>query len=155
MEIRKTKLPKTEIRYSRIYNQILNPKFKRQDMFKLKKKFSKFEKLYKKYIKKILMLIEKHNNKWKKEHIPIYLVDKAKHSFSNPLTIRYNKNEKFLLVVLAHELLHNNLRGKWKSKAELHKHMEPILNKVIKELSINLEKELIKFNKSIRKRYEY
>jgi len=111
--------------------------------------------LYKKHIKKILKLIEKYNDKWKRRYIFIYLVDKAKSSFSDPLTIRYNRNEKFLLVVLAHELLHNNLRRKWKSKIELHKYMEPILNKVITKLSINLEKELIKFNNSIRKMYKY
>ena len=35
--------------------------------------------------------------------------------------------EKYLLVVLAHELLHNNLRGKWKNPKELHKYMKPIL----------------------------
>ena len=147
-------IPKTEVRYSRIYNQILNPKFKRRDMFKLKKKFFKFEQLYKKHIKRILKLIEKNNNKWKKEYIFIYLVDKAKSSFSNPLTIKYNKNEKFLLVVLAHELLHNNLKGKWKNVRELHEYMEPILNKVVFELPIDLNKELNKFNNSIKKMYK-
>src|SRR3989344_8897686 len=117
-------IPKTELRYSRVYNQILNPEFGRKDMLKLKRNFSKFEALYKKYIRKILSLIEKHNNKWQRDYIPIYLVAKAKSSFSDPLTIKYRENEKYLLVVLAHELLHNNLRGKWKNPKELHKYMK-------------------------------
>lgn len=120
---------------------------------KLKKKFSKFELLYKKYINKILNLIEKHNDKWLRQYIPIYLVDRATNSFSDPLTIRYRRNEKYLLVVLAHELLHNNLRGKWKSSKKLHEYMEPILNKIISELPIKLEGELQNFNNSIRKAY--
>lgn len=147
-------LPKTELRYSRIYNIVLNPAFKQKDVIKLKRKFSRFEILYKKYINKLLILIEKYNNKWYRRYIPIYLVDKTKNSFSDPLTIKYNKNEKYLLVVLAHELLHNNLKnGKWKNTKDLHEYMEPILNKIIPELPIDLKREILRFNESIKKMY--
>ncbi len=59
-------IPKIEIRYSNIYNRIFNKNFSREDMIKLKENCKKFEELYKKYIKKILSLIEKyHMKQWK------------------------------------------------------------------------------------------
>lgn len=143
-------IPKTELRYSRIYNQILTPKFKRKDFYGLKRKFSRFEQLYKTHIKEILKLIEKYGNRWRRQYIPIYLVDKAFCSFSDPLTLKYRKNEKYLLVVLSHELLHNNLIGSWKNVRDLHEHMEPILDKVVSNLSINLDKELKRFNSNMK-----
>jgi hypothetical protein len=46
------------------------------------------------------------------------------------------------------------MTGKWKSVKELHEYMEPILNKIVSELPINLERELRKFNNAIRKLYK-
>jgi hypothetical protein len=140
--------PKTEIRYSMPYNRMLAG-FTINDLIKLKEDSKSFVKLYKKYINKILKLIEKyHSKKWKSTFIPIYIVsDKVKSSFSDPLTITYRGHDNFSLVALAHELLHNNIIKKFKNPRELHKYMEPILNKVILELPINLSKELDIFNK--------
>ena len=43
----------------------------------------------------------------------------------------------------------NNFAGKWKFKdsEELHKYMEPLLNKIINELKLNMKEELKIFNK--------
>ena len=148
--------PQTEIRYSWIYNRHFNPNFSKKDLFKLKKDYIKFKKLYKKYINTIIKLIEKHHSKrWKHKFIPIYIVKNASHSFSDPLTLRYRKDEKYLLVVLAHELLHNNIvKKKFKNPKELHIYMEPLLNKVIFDMPIDLKDELNLFNKRIRKHYD-
>lgn len=142
--------PKTELRYSRVYNKLFNEKFSRDNFIKLKQDCEKFEMLYNKYIHQILRLIEKHHKKeWSHQFIPIYIVKDSPNCFSDPLTLKYYENEKMMLVLLAHELLHNNFAGKWKfeNPEELHKYMEPILNKVILELDINLKKELEIMNK--------
>jgi len=141
---------KTELRYSIVYNKMFNEKFSREDLIKLKQDSEKFEKLYNKYIDQILELIEKyHKKEWNYEVIPIYIVKDAPNCFSDPLTLKYYKNEKMMLVLLAHELLHNNFTGKWKFKSseELHKYMEPILNKIILDLDLDLKKELEIINK--------
>ena len=143
-------IPKTEIRYSYIYNKQFDSNFSYKDKNKLQRKCRKFGILYKKYIKQILKEIEKSQGKWKRKYIPIYIVEKSKTSFSDPLTLKYQKNPKLMLVIMTHELLHNNLSKKFKSTKELHKYMEPILNKIIKNLKINLNKELNEFNSSFR-----
>ena len=132
-----------------IYNKMFNKEFSRKDIWKLKENCKDFEELHKKYIHKILNMIEKcHRKKWNYQFIPIYIVDRVPNCFSDPLTIKYFKNPKMMLVLLAHELLHNNFVGKWdfKDSEELHKYMEPILNKVIRDLGINLKEELKIFN---------
>ena len=102
-------IPKTEIRCSLIYNRLFDKKFSNRDYHRLLKDSEKFERLHNKHIKKILQLIEKyHSKKWKRKFIPIYIVKKAPYSFSDPLTIKYYPNEKMMLVLLIHELLHNN-----------------------------------------------
>ena len=141
--------PKTEIRYSIIYNRMFNEKFSREDMKKLKEDCKKFEELYNKNISKILELIEKHHKKeWTYSIIPIYIVRDIPNSFSDPLTLKYFDNEKLMLILLAHELLHNNFAGKmnFKNPEELHQYMEPILDKIINELSLNAGEELKRFN---------
>lgn len=106
-------IPKTEIRYSRVYNKQFGKNFSKNGLNRLKKKCEKFQDLYNRYIKTILKLIEKyHNKKWKHSFIPIYVVKNAKRSFFDPLTLKYKENEKMMLVILAHELLHNNSFGK-------------------------------------------
>ncbi len=149
-------IPKTELRYSGIYNLLFDKSFSRKSFLKLKKDCAEFKELYRKYISKILKLIEKHHSKnWKYKFIPIYIVKNLRHSFSDPLTLRYRKNAKRLLVVLAHELLHNNMgKKKFKNRRELHLYMEPILNKIISEIPINLRRELNLFNGAIRKTYK-
>jgi len=142
-------IPKTVLRYSSIYNKQFDKNFSFKDLEKLKKDCKNFEKLYKQNIKEILELIEKyHNKKWKYKFIPIYIVKDNK-SFSDPLTLKYKENSKLMLVILAHELLHNNSFGKkkFKNPKDLHKYMEPILNKIISGLSIDLSEELKIFNK--------
>jgi len=145
---------KTEIRYSWIYNKRFNKDFTKQDWLNLQKKCKKFEILYKKHIKQILKLIEKYHSKsWKYDFIPIYVVEGRLISFSDPLTLKYRENEKTMLLVLAHELLHNNIIKKFKGPRELHMYMEPILNKIIRDLPLDLEENLKKLNERIRENY--
>jgi len=146
-------IPKTEIRYSWVYNKQLNRDFTKQDFFDLREKCKKFEKLYNKYIKQILSLIEKHHSKeWTYDFIPIYIVER-KSSFSDPLTLRYFPNEKRMLLVLAHELLHNNITKKFSNPKKLHIYMEPVLNKIVEDLTIDLKDELKELNERTNKRY--
>ncbi len=143
-------IPKTEIRYSMVYNRMFDKNFSLKDLIKLRGNCKKFGELFNKNIDKILKLTEKnHKKEWQYNFIPIYIVKEAPYCFSDPLTLKYYSNEKMMLVCLAHELLHNNFAGKWKFKdsEELHKYMEPLLNKIISELNINLKQELNQFNK--------
>ncbi len=149
-------IPKTLIRYSKIYNKVFDSNFPKKDFFKFKKDCIKFEKIYEQHIKQILQLIEKHHSKnWKYKFIPIYIVNKmAPFSFSDPLTLKFREDEKYLLIVLVHELLHNNIKKKFKDSTELHIYMEPILNKIILDIPIGLKKELDLFNKNMRQNYK-
>ncbi len=150
-------IPRTLIRYSTVYNRVFDANFSKKDFLKLKKDCLKFEKLYKKHINEILELIEKYaSKKWKYKFIPIYIVKTSSCSFSDPLTLRFRKDEKYLLISLAHELLHNNIRilkGKYKDRKDLHLYMESILDKVILGLDKNLEPQLKKYNKQVHKMY--
>ncbi len=141
-------LPKTEIRYSIIYNKLFNENFTFEDRNKIIENSRKFEELHKKYINEILKLIEKYGFKWRKEYIPIYIAKDTKISFSDPLTLKYRDNERLMLVILIHELLHNNLEGnkKFNTRNELHVFMRPIVEKIVLELPINLKAELRQFN---------
>jgi hypothetical protein len=145
-------IPKTEIRYSRIYNKILGGG--------IYNKNAKFENIYKKNISNILKLIEKHHiKKWKYKLIPIYLVNsvnkKKMGGFSDPLTLKSRKDEKYMLVVLVHELLHNNMGNKkFSDPKSLHIYMEPIVDKVVEKLNLKLDKKLALFNERIRGSYE-
>ena len=65
------------------------------------------------------------------------------------------ENEKTMLLVLAHELLHHNIIKKFKGPRELHMYMEPILNKIIKDLPLDLKENLKKLNEKIREKYDY
>ena len=142
-------IPETEIVYSMPYNRALSSGFNKHDYFELKKNCKNFEGLYKKYIIQILNSIEKeHYKNWKKKYIPIYIVKEALSSFSDPLTIEFNKNEKMMLIVLVHELFHNNSFDgkKFDSPHEAHEYMQPLVDKIVRSLGLNLEKELSVFN---------
>lgn len=129
-------IPKIEIRFSFIYNKKFNPSFKLADFLKLKQESVSFVELVNKNIKKILYLIAKHNEPWKREHIPIYIVSGNLKSFSDPLTLRYRGDHKLLLLILIHELIHNNFNKKFKSSEALHKKIDEIYQKVINDLNL-------------------
>ena len=142
-------IPKTEIVYSMCYNRVLSPGFNKNDYFELKKNCKNFEALYKKYIFRILDLMENgHSKIWKKKYIPIYIVKEVYSSFSDPLTIQFNKNEKIMLVALVHELFHNNsFEGKkFDNPSDAHEYMQPIVDKIVRDLGLDLENELHSFN---------
>ncbi|MEM3405959.1 MAG: hypothetical protein QW117_03250 [Candidatus Pacearchaeota archaeon] len=134
-------IPKTELIYSYPYNALFNKEFNHIKLEELKIKFSKFEDLYNKYIKKILIFIEKFNEPWRKKYIPIYLTEKTK-PISSPLTLRYEENEKYILVVLIHELIHNNISKKFIDRNALHTHISNITKRVCSELDLDLSKEV-------------
>jgi hypothetical protein len=143
---------KIEIRYPYIYEQLIN---NRQSMWNLKeynyfkKQGKKFEKTCKKYINKIIKLIEKYtkNKKWQYSFIPIYLISEKNYkegtwkAFSDPLTIRLfkNKTPEELLKILVHELIHVNLSEEvqlsrtYKTNEKI---VKEITNKVWEELGI-------------------
>ena len=121
--------PKTEIRYSIIYETILkhediNKVFSAKEYRRLEKKAEPFKKLYDKYIDKIISLIENSTRSkiWKYEFIPIYILDidlkkcytkeKGKKvtwkGFGDPVTILL-RPEKVMLYTLIHELVHLNI----------------------------------------------
>ena len=68
-------IPKTEIRYSIVYNKMFDKNFSLKDLIKLRKYCKKFEELFNKNIDKILKLTEKnHKKEWQYHFIPIYIV---------------------------------------------------------------------------------
>ena len=151
--------PKTEIRCSIIYETILkhgniNNAFSSEEYQRLEKKTEPFKKLYKKYINKIISLIEKNtkSKRWKYQFIPIYIVDidlekcyvkdKGKKitwkGFGDPVTIILGP-EKSMLHTLIHELIHLNIdlekQKKWgckKSEEKVHE----VAEKAWKELNL-------------------
>ena len=134
-------LPKTEIRYSWIYNKQFNPDYSFEDNFRLKEDSHKFEKLFKKYRAKILKAIEKETKSWERKYIPIYIVRRQKGSFSDPLTLCFKGNTKFMLITLIHELLHNNLPKKFKTKKERHLYMSILMPKILEHIPLDLKEE--------------
>ena len=129
------RIPKTELVYSYPYNKLFDPSFTYKRLIALKQKCRTFEQLYKKHIKAILKLIAKYSERWRQPYIPIYIVEKARKSFSHPLTLRYNKDARKMLLILIHELIHNNISKKFNSSKELHAYIEPIFEKVLQELA--------------------
>jgi len=130
-------LPKTELRYSWLYNSIYDKNFKEKDILRLKNKCSTFEKLYDRHIKEILRLIEKYFYKWEQENIVIYIIGKGP-VFWDPLTIRH-EDAKIMLIRLIHELMHNNIsHKKFKNAYLMHLYMDKKMKKILDELSFDL-----------------
>ena len=77
----------------------------------------------------------------RRKYIPIYIVKRPKGSFSDPLTLCYKENTKFMLIILIHELLHNNLPKKFKTKKERHLYMSMLMPKIIEHMPLNLKEE--------------
>lgn len=114
---------KTEIRYSWIYDVLLNNHdfgFSLEEYKELQEKCKPFEELYRKYIKKIIKLIEKETKRkdWAYNFIPIYIVmvrpeneDNKWKGFADPLTLKYfnDRTPERMLKTLVHELIHMNL----------------------------------------------
>ena len=128
--------PKTEIRFSWIYNKKFNKEITVPEFIKLKTDCRDFIELYNQYIDKILNLIGKNNASWKREYLPIYVVDAEIKSFSDPLTIRYRNNPKLMLLILIHELIHNNLTKKYKKPSIAHQIINNVYDRVIDELEL-------------------
>ena len=140
-------IPKIDLRFSFIYNKKFNSNFNLQDFTKLKNDSRPFIELFNKYIKNILHLIETYNEPWKREYIPIYLVSGKIKSFSDPLTLRYREDYNLLLLILIHELIHNNLTKKYKNPSDAHKVIHKVYKKVLEELNLpNFEKAKEKYD---------
>jgi len=139
-------LPKTEIRYSWVYNKQFYQEFTFEDLKQLKEDSKEFEKLFKKYRAKILKAIEKETRQWEKKYIPIYIIKAHRISFSDPLTINYRENTKFMLIMLIHELLHNNIpkmskSGSFKTVKEVHLYMSTLIPKILNNIPLDLTEE--------------
>lgn len=140
-------VPKTEIKFSFIYNKNLNQNIILKEFLELKKKSYPFKELVAKYIDEILRLIAFYNEPWKKEYIPIYIIFGKVKSFSDPLTLKYQEDNKLLLFILIHELIHNNLTKKYKDTKSLHKEIDKIYQKVICDLKLqDFEEAKKKYN---------
>ena len=141
-------IPKVEIRYSLIYNKVLNLNLKNGEFNSLKEKSKDFEKLFHKHINQILKIIQEENEDWQREYISVYIVKANKKSFSDPLTLRYREDYKLMLLVLIHELIHNNFKEKFRDFDELHKKIDSIFRRVIGKLKLeNFEEALEKYYK--------
>jgi hypothetical protein len=136
-------VPQINIRFSFIYNKKFNPDFSYQEFIQLKENSKPFLDLIKNNIEKILELISFHNEPWLRNYIPIYIISAKIKSFSDPLTLRYRDDHKLLLLILIHELIHNNLTKKYKDSNELHREVNIIYEKVIKDLNLKDFKEAI------------
>ncbi len=149
--------PKTEVRCSVIYEVILKHDnitraFSDKEYKNLDKKAAPFKRLYKKYINKIIELIEKNtkSKKWTYDFIPIYIVDiPLKDCYvkdgnkkitwkgsGDPITILV-MHEYVMLYTLIHELIHINLgiakQNKWgveKTENYIHELSEKIYNEL-------------------------
>ncbi len=151
---------KSQIRYSWIYSRMLAPELKIEDFREFVEKSKPFEEKIKKILSKIKKIIEKnHDGKWKYDFIPIYLTPINKISISDPLTLVYKFHDRYSIVTLCHELLHNHLSGKkFENPKILHEFMEPINNKIVleleKETGLKLSDKLEKFNIKIKEMYK-
>jgi len=115
-------IPKTEIVYSWPYIYALNLNLSKEEILALYKKIrdfgeKRFKPLFNKYIDAILDTIPKVTGyKWEKNYIPIYLMSMRGQSFSFPLTIKIREDRLLMLVILIHELVHNNFYPRGKEK---------------------------------------
>jgi len=135
-------IPKTELKYSWMYNSLFNPKFDEGKIKKLKSKCKKFEHLYKKNINFILKIIQENLLNWKEEYIPIFIIEKGS-VFFEPLTIRYEENSKIMLIRLFHELIHINIKEKkFKNHYLLHKYMDKKMIPLLSKIPTNLTNEV-------------
>ena len=107
----KKEKPKTQLKYSWMYNSLFKQNFKKSDIKKLKEKCKLFERIYNANINKIMKIIPEHFFPWKEEYIPIFMI-KDGPVFCDPITIRYDKNPKIMLIRLFHELIHVNIMNK-------------------------------------------
>jgi len=129
---------KTEIRYSWIYDVLLNKHdfgFPLEEYKGLQEKCKPFEELYKKYIRKIIKLIEGETKRkeWAYKFIPIYIVkvkpeneDNKWKGFADPLTLKYieDSTPERMLKTLIHELIHLNLDNEEQIKRGAEKNEE-------------------------------
>ncbi|MBI2124893.1 hypothetical protein HYT92_03820 [Candidatus Pacearchaeota archaeon] len=142
---------KTEIRYSWIYDVLLNNhdfNFSLREYKELQRKCKPFEKLYAKNISQIIKLIEKvtKRKKWVYSFIPIYLVkvkprneDNKWKAFADPLTMKYfyKESPERLLKRLIHELVHVNLDNEEQIKRGREKNEE-----LVKSITENVWRNL-------------
>lgn len=130
-------IPKTEIRFSWTYNKMFNESLTPSEFIESKNEIQEFSNLYNKYIKKILQTIEDNNEPWQREFIPIYIVFGKIRSFSDPLTIKYRKDPKLMILILIHELIHNNIRERYKNPSLAHKKINMIFEKVLTDMNFD------------------
>lgn len=136
-------VPETEIRFSWVYNKKLNPEINPSEFVELKEKCGGFIDLYEKYIVRILKSIEKNNEIWRRKFIPIYVVFAKTKSFSDPLTIKYRKDHKLMMLILIHELVHNNLVKKYENPSMAHAEVDRVFEAVLVDLELGGFEEAI------------
>ena len=116
-----------------MFNESLTP----SEFIESKNEIQEFSNLYNKYTKKILQTIEDNNNPWQREFISIYIVFGKIRSFSDPLTIKYRKDPKLMILILIHELIHNNIRKRYKNPSLAHKKINMIFEKVLTDMNFD------------------
>ncbi|MCD6464279.1 hypothetical protein J7L02_02020 [Candidatus Woesearchaeota archaeon] len=118
----------------------------------------RFEKLYNKYIDRIVELIPKYSGfDWGEcceTFIPIYLVKKPGPSFSDPLTLKVRSDLKLMLVILTHELCHKNMEGVIDDPLLRENVMNLTTKFVFKDLKLNVENQLEKLFQFTEQRFK-
>lgn len=143
--------PKIQLRYSWMYNRLFNPNFKKDNLAQLKNKCKGFEKIYAKNINKILEIIENNFFLWKEEYIPVFIIDSGS-VFYDPITIRYDRNPKIMLIRLFHELIHLNIKNKkFKNEYYMHKWMDERMMPLLDKIPTNLADEVHVLNRMTHK----
>ncbi len=150
--------PTTKIVYSWIYNMNLNPELNRDEIDVLYKEVlsigREFALVYDKYIISILISIPKFSGySWQEcaeQFIPIYLVKGSKTSFSKPLTLKVRDDVIKMLVILIHELCHNNMDWKWENTVYMENCMNLVTQAVMHDIGLDGDQqyeEIVSFTK--------
>lgn len=122
-------LPKVQFKVSWVHNLMFDknrylpkaertaPKYQPSNGSALREKTAPFVKEFEKKSESILKTIQQKTGfNWKRDRITVYLSDTVPNSYEDPLTLKYTDKENVMLVVLIHELVHNNIPAEIQEK---------------------------------------
>lgn len=141
---------KVKIKYSYIYNRQWYPQLSKEEFDKIWDAVltigKRFEKLSNEYIERIVDLIPKFSGyKWgefSEDYITVYLVKIDGSSFSDPLTLKIREDTRLMLVILTHELCHNNMAFRFNNSLEMENVMNLVTIYVFRELDLDVSAQI-------------